>query len=283
MSSQITSIAVSALHPFAGNPFESSTADVAALAASIQDSGIIEPLIVRPKAGQYEIIAGHRRWAAATQLGMEEVPCLVREYTDEQAVILLVTSNMTQRTSIPAGEYAIAVKMMMDACRHQGTTQSDATAGERANSWVAKQLNVSVARVKANVRTAELDPALLHLYAIGRMPLSAASALHDLSSDWQCQLAKFLTDRPTKLTYAVARQLVIAYKNRQLTQESMQALLYPPAPQPEEKKSDKAIRLSFDPKALRPFVDITASPEKIQQEILRLLKIALPDAALSDE
>ena len=63
----------------------------------------------------------------------------------------------------------------------------------------------------------------------------------------------------------------------------MQDLLYPPAPQPEEKKSDKAIRLSFDPKALRPFVDITAAPEKIQQEILRLLKIALPDAALSDE
>ena len=61
MSSQITSIAVSALHPFAGNPFESSTADVAALAASIQDSGIIEPFIVRLKAGRYEIIAGHRR------------------------------------------------------------------------------------------------------------------------------------------------------------------------------------------------------------------------------
>ena len=152
MSSQITSIAVSALHPFAGNPFESSTADVAALAASIQDSGIIEPLIVRLKAGRYEIIAGHRRWAAATQLGMEEVPCLVREYTDEQAVILLVTSNMTHRTSIPAGEYAVAVKMMMDACRHQGTNQSDATAGERANAWVAKPLNVSVAHVKANVR-----------------------------------------------------------------------------------------------------------------------------------
>ena len=99
------------------------------------------------------------------------------------------------------------------------------------------------------------------------MPLSAASALHDLSSDWQRQLAKFLTDRPTNLTYAVARQLVIAYKNR------------PPC----KPTNDKAIRLSFDPKALRPFVDITAAPDKIQQEILRLLKIALPDAALSDE
>ena len=167
MSNQITSIAVSALHPFAGNPFESSTADVAALAASIRDTGIIEPLIVRPKAGRYEIIAGHRRWAAATQLGMETVPCLVSSCSDEEAVIRLITSNMTQRTSIPAGEYAVAVKMMMDACRHQGTDQSDATAGERTNAWVAKQLNVSVARVKANVRTAELDPALLHLYAIG--------------------------------------------------------------------------------------------------------------------
>lgn len=213
---------------------------------------------------------------------MEEVPCLVREYTDEQAVILLVTSNTTHRPSIPAGEYAVAVKMMMDACRHQGTNQSDATAGERANAWVAKQLNVSVAHVKANVRAAELDPALLHQYAIGRMPLSAASALHDLAPEWQRQLAKFLTDRPTKLTYAVARQLVIAYKNRQLTQESMQDLLSPPAP-PCKPTNDKAIRLSFDPKALRPFVDITASPDKIQQEILRLLKIALPDAALSDE
>ena len=111
---------------------------------------------------------------------------------------------------------------------------------------------------------------------------SAASALHDLSSDWQRQLAKFLTDRPTKLTYAVARQLVIAYKNRQLTQESMQDLLYPPAP-PCNPTSDKAIRLSFAPEALRPFVDINATPDDIQREILRLLKKALPDAALSDE
>lgn len=283
MSNQITSIAVSILIPFAGNPFESSTADVAALAASIRGTGIIEPLIVRPKAGRYEIIAGHRRWAAATQLGMETVPCLVSSCSDEEAVIRLITSNMTRRTSIPAGEYAVAVKMMMDACRHQGSSQSDATAGERANAWVAKQLNVSVARVKANVRTAELDPALLHLYAIGRMPLSAASALHDLSSDWQRQLAKFLTDRPTKLTYAVARQLVIAQNNGQLTRESLEALLYPPAPQPEEKKSDKAIRLSFAPEALRPFVDINATPDDIQREILRLLKKALPNAALSNK
>ena len=283
MSNQITSIAVSILIPFAGNPFESSTADVAALAASIRGTGIIEPLIVRPKAGRYEIIAGHRRWAAATQLGMEEVPCLVGQYSDEQAVILLVTSNMTHRTSIPAGEYAVAVKMMMDACRHQGSSQSDATAGERANVWVAQQLDVSVAHIKANVRAAELDPALLHQYAIGRMPLSAASTLHDLAPEWQRQVAECLTDRPTRLTYAVARQLVIAQNNGQLTRESMQALLYPPAPQPEEKKSDKAIRLSFAPEALRPFVDINATPDDIQREILRLLKKALPNAALSNK
>ena len=283
MSNQITSIAVSALHPFAGNPFESSTADVAALAASIRDTGIIEPLIVRPKAGRYEIIAGHRRWAAATQLGMETVPCLVSSCSDEEAVIRLITSNMTQRTSIPAGEYAVAVKMMMDACRHQGSSQSDATAGERANVWVAQQLDVSVAHIKANVRAAELDPALLHQYAIGRMPLSAASTLHDLAPEWQRQVAECLTDRPTKLTYAVARQLVIAQNNGQLTRESLEALLYPPAPQPEEKKSDKAIRLSFAPEALRPFVDINATPDDIQREILRLLKKALPDAALSNK
>ena len=283
MSNQITSIAVSILIPFAGNPFESSTADVAALAASIRGTGIIEPLIVRPKAGRYEIIAGHRRWAAATQLGMETVPCLVSSCSDEEAVIRLITSNMTQRTSIPAGEYAVAVKMMMDACRHQGSSQSDATAGERANVWVAQQLDVSVAHIKANVRAAELDPALLHQYAIGRMPLSAASTLHDLAPEWQRQVAECLTDRPTKLTYAVARQLVIAQNNGQLTRESLEALLYPPAPQPEEKKSDKAIRLSFAPEALRPFVDINATPDDIQREILRLLKKALPDAALSDE
>ena len=283
MSNQITSIAVSILIPFAGNPFESSTADVAALAASIRGTGIIEPLIVRPKAGRYEIIAGHRRWAAATQLGMETVPCLVSSCSDEKAVIRLITSNMTRRTSIPAGEYAVAVKMMMDACRHQGSSQSDATAGERANVWVAQQLDVSVAHIKANVRAAELDPALLHQYAIGRMPLSAASTLHDLAPEWQRQVAECLTDRPTRLTYAVARQLVIAQNNGQLTRESLEALLYPPAPQPEEKKSDKAIRLSFAPEALRPFVDINATPDDIQREILRLLKKALPDAALSDE
>ena len=283
MSNQITSIAVSVLIPFAGNPFESSTADVAALAASIRDTGIIEPLIVRPKAGRYEIIAGHRRWAAATQLGMETVPCLVSSCSDEEAVIRLITSNMTRRTSIPAGEYAVAVKMMMDACRHQGSSQSDATAGERANVWVAQQLDVSVAHIKAKVRAAELDPALLHQYAIGRMPLSAASTLHDLAPEWQRQVAECLTDRPTHLTYAVARQLVIAQNNGQLTRESLEALLYPPAPQPEEKKSDKAIRLSFAPEALRPFVDINATPDDIQREILRLLKKALPNAALSNK
>ncbi len=118
-------IPVKDLHPFGGNPYKVREGEeMDALAESIQERGILAPLIVRPMADAamgYEVISGHRRLAACQRLDMESVPVIVQPMSDDEAAIAVVDANL-QREHILPSEKAFAYKMKMEALSHQGQT-----------------------------------------------------------------------------------------------------------------------------------------------------------------
>lgn len=124
-ASKEETIPINKLHPFSNHPFHiRHDLEFSELVDSISESGIITPIIVRPKVGVgYEVISGHRRWEACKELGIESIPARVEYIDDDEATILMVNSNI-QREHVLPSEKAFAYKMRMEAMKHQGKATS---------------------------------------------------------------------------------------------------------------------------------------------------------------
>lgn len=142
-------IPIEQLHPFANHPFHvRHDLEMKELMDSIEESGIIHPILVRPKeGGEYEVIRGHRRWEACKELGIKQVPAKVLYLDDDEATVLMVNSNI-QREHVLPSEKAFAYKMRMDALKHQvplygGTTCVNRRATVRTVSETDRQISGS--------------------------------------------------------------------------------------------------------------------------------------------
>lgn len=122
---RVQEIPVTELKPFQNHPFKVSQDDeMNRLCESIKEYGVLSPLMARPlSGGGYEIVSGHRRKIAAELLEMEKLPVLVREMTDDEAVILMVDANIQRENLLPS-EKAFAYKMKLEALKHQGKATS---------------------------------------------------------------------------------------------------------------------------------------------------------------
>ena len=119
-NNKIDELKIEDLHPYPGNPFGiRGDEEMKQLHESISESGILNPIIVRPFGSGYQILSGHRRYEAAISLGLETVPAIIRNVTDEEAVILLVDSNLHRQELLPS-EKAFAYRMKLDVMKHQG-------------------------------------------------------------------------------------------------------------------------------------------------------------------
>ena len=120
---RVRNIPLAELHPFKGHPFKvKEDEEMAQLMRSIADAGVLSPALARPLPdGGYELISGHRRLAACQVLGVETMPVIVRELSDDEAVIAMVDANLQRETILPS-EKAFAYKMKRDALNHQGMT-----------------------------------------------------------------------------------------------------------------------------------------------------------------
>ncbi len=161
-------IKIDKIHPFKDHPFKVVDDEkMEELVESIKLNGILSPVLVRPdNKGGYEMISGHRRMHAALLIGLEELPAIVREMSDDEATIVMVDSNV-QREEILPSERAFAMKMKMDVMRRQGTRTDLTSATEWRKSETAaivgEEFGMGKSQVKKYIRLTELIPELLQM------------------------------------------------------------------------------------------------------------------------
>ena len=195
---EIKMIEISKLYPFKNHPFRvDANRELYELMRSIEREGVLVPLLARPKANTtgFELISGHRRAKASDLAGLTEVPVVVREMTDDQAVIAMVDSNLQREHLLPS-EKAYAYKMKLEAMNHQGKRIEDYTSAQvepkknntRSNELLAKQVGESVAQIKRYIRLTNLIPKIMDMVDKGIIAFTPAVELSYLTEEEQYEL-----------------------------------------------------------------------------------------------
>ena len=182
---QIVYIKLNELHAFKNHPFEvRDDEEMRAMVSSVKDKGVTQPAIVRPREdGGYEIVSGHRRQKASELAGFVDMPCIVRDLTDEQAITQMVEDNTNQRENILPSERAKALKMQLEAIKHQGAKEATSgqldpkDAGRRSNEIVAERNKMTVKQVQRYIKLNDLVPDLQKMMDAGQIKFTPAVEL----------------------------------------------------------------------------------------------------------
>ena len=220
---KVEELPLTELTPFKNHPFKvKNDAEMAQLMRSIADAGVLSPALARPLPdGGYELISGHRRLAACKALGMDTMPVIVRDLTDEEAVITMVDSNL-QREHILPSEKAFAYKMKMEALRHQGRT-SDQLGPKLTVEEIAK--GDSASQVKRYIRLTNLIPEILQMVDDGKIALTPAVELSYLQPPEQETLFSIMDCDEVTPSLSQAQRLRRMSEEQTLTDDAVLQLL----------------------------------------------------------
>ena len=196
-------IPVSKIHPFEGNPYKVLDNDeMNTLICSIQEQGILTPIIIRPieNTDEYEVISGHRRLHATVKAGMKEVPAFIYAVTRDEAAIMLVDSNLHREHILPS-EKAFAYKLKLEAMKHQGITCGQV--GHKSRDEISD--TDSGRQIQRYIRLTYLIPELLDLVDEEKIALTPAVELSFLTDEEQYALLGVIEveDRTPSLSQAV--------------------------------------------------------------------------------
>lgn len=222
---KVEAIPLAALTPFRNHPFQvKEDEEMAQLMRSIANAGVLSPALARPLTdGGYELISGHRRLAACKALGMGTMPVIIRDLTDEEAVITMVDSNL-QREHILPSEKAFAYKMKMEALSHQGKTSRQV--GER---WSVSQISEagtdSERQIHRYIRLTHLIPDILKLVDEGKIALTPAVELSYLQPSEQEILFSVMDSDEVTPSLSQARRLRRMSEAQTLTDDAVLQLL----------------------------------------------------------
>ena len=204
----IEQIKASLLRPFEAYPFKvQHDEQLEELSASIALEGVITPLMVRPhEEGGYEIISGHRRYEACKMAGIEEIPAIVREMSRDEATVLMVDDNLTQRSEILPSEKAFAYKMKLDAIKHQGKTSTQLVSKLSA-AEVGEVNNESREKVRRYIRLTYLEPELLEMVDQKRIAFGPAVELSYLAPQEQRELLETIESEDATPSISQAQRM----------------------------------------------------------------------------
>ena len=267
---QVQQIPIDALHPFTNHPFkvlddEAMTRTV----ESIAQYGVLAPLIARPRpdGDGYEIISGHRRQYAAKLAGLETLPVIVRQMSDDAAVILMVDSNL-QREHILPSERAFAYKMKLDAIKNQGA-RSDLTSPQlaakfRSDDAVAKDQGISGDTVRRYIRLTSLIPELLDMVDEKKISFNPAVELSYLDESQQRDFLEAMNDTQNAPSLSQAQQLKKMAQQREFSYEKAFDVMG------QEKKSEKDT-VTIKNETLRKYFPRSYTPKQMEEKIIQLL------------
>lgn len=222
---KVEAIPLADLMPFRNHPFKvKEDEEMAQLMRSIADAGVLSPALARPlPGGGYELISGHRRLAACKALGMDAMPVIIRDLTDEEAVITMVDSNL-QREHILPSEKAFAYKMKYDALKHQGTSSQLGTK-LRTDELLAQNSSDSRNQIQRYIRLTHLIPDILKLVDEGKIALTPAVELSYLQPSEQEMLFSVMDSDEVTPSLSQARRLRRMSEAQTLTDDAVLQLL----------------------------------------------------------
>ena len=259
-------IPIAKLHPFEGHPYKVlDNEEMEALTESIHTEGILSPLIVHPLEGteEYEVISGHRRLHAAQRAGLSEIPALVYEISREEAVIMLVDSNLHREHILPS-EKAFAYKLKMEALKHQGRTSPQVGEKRVTAERVGADGGDSKNQVLRYVRLTHLIPELLQLVDDGKIALTPAVELSYLPEKAQTCLLEEMRRNDCTPSLSQAIRMKKLYQAGSLSPEDISTII-------QEEKANQQEKVSFKTGDLRKFFPKSYSAAQMQETILKLL------------
>lgn len=240
-----TEIRLEFIDDFPNHPFKViENEDMNELVQSIREHGLITPIIVRTKEdGRYELVSGHRRKKACKLAGLKTIKAEIRELNDEEALLLMVDSNL-QRSVILPSEKAFSYRMRLDAMKHQGE-RTDLTCEplehklERIKSRdiLAQQVGESKEQVRRYIRLTYLIPELLELVDNGRIALRPAVEISNLSKGDQKYIWQIYSQTEATPSYSQAVKMRKIYDAGFLTVDKIAEIMYEAKPNQREKVS----------------------------------------------
>ena len=267
---QVQQIPIDTLHPFTNHPFkvlddEAMTRTV----ESIAQYGVLAPLIARPRpdGDGYEIISGHRRQYAAKLAGLDTLPVIVRQMSDDAAVILMVDSNL-QREHILPSERAFAYKMKLEAIKNQGA-RSDLTSPQvaakfRSDDAVAKDQGISGDTVRRYIRLTNLIPELLDMVDEKKISFNPAVELSYLDESQQRDFLEAMEDTQNAPSLSQAQQLKKMAQQGEFSYEKAFDVMG------QEKRSEKDT-VTIKNETLRKYFPRSYTPKQMEEKIIQLL------------
>lgn len=254
------------LSPFAKHPYRvREDAAMDELVESVRVHGILSPLLARPKGEGYELVSGHRRRLAAQKLGLPTVPVLVREMTDDEAVILMVDSNLQRENLLPS-EKSFAYKMKLEAMKHQGkSTSCKVCTKSRTDEMIGKHESVSARTIQNYIRLTNLVPPLLQMVDDGRIAFSPAVELSYLTRDEQAELWDLIGREDATPSLSQALRMKQLSREAKLTPEVLYAILT-------EEKPNQKEQIRIKTESLRKYFPRNYSAQQMEREIIKLLE-----------
>ena len=252
------------LKPFKEHPFKvMEDEEMERLKESIRKSGVLIPALARPTGDGYELISGHRRLAACRALGMSTMPVIVRNLTDEEAIITMVDSNL-QREHILPSEKAFAYKMKYDALKHQGTSSQLGTK-LRTDQLLAQNSGDSRNQIQRYMRLTNLIPDILKLVDEGRIALTPAVELSYLNSHEQNALYQIMDCDGVTPSLSQAQRLRKLSEDYTLTDSGISQIM-------SEIKGNQKEYLKIEATPLRRYFPPGTTVKQMQTTMLRAME-----------
>ena len=265
---------INRIHNFANHPFKVvDDEEMDELVESIEKNGILVPVLVRPDVNNsYEMIAGHRRMHAAIRIGLKTIPAIVRDLDDDEAIIVMVDSNIQRKKLLPS-EKAFAYKMKLEAMKHRVGRKCKENVSQigthyRADSELANELGESRNTIRRFIRLTELIPELLEYVDKKRLPFTSGVDISYLDKEIQKWIFEYIKENgPVKSVQIAALRREIE-NDAIMTQEKMISILI------ENQPGGKPNReVTFSENKLRSYFPEKTSPVEIEEVILNLLEI----------
>lgn len=263
---RVKDIPLCELHPFKDHPFKiQNNEEMKHLIESIKKFGTITPALARPfPEGGYELISGHRRLAACQVLGIETMPVIVREMTDDEAVIAMVDANLQRETILPS-EKAFAYKMKLDAIKHQGKASVQVAEKLLSVEKVADDAGESKDQVRRYIRLTHLIPQLLSMVDENKIAFNPAVELSYLSQSEQLILLDAIKQNDCTPSHAQSIRLKKLSQEGTLNRDAIFEILA-------EQKPNQQEQYKFKREDIRKYFPKSYTDKQVYDTVIKLLE-----------